>query len=254
MNLITNASDALHDAEGEITVRTRRTESVEDVSPNQFVGEPATGGPWVRLEVMDSGSGMDQDTLSRIFDPFFTTKFTGRGLGLAATIGIMRGHQGAIAVQSAPGQGTTFTLFFPPIESAPRRITPTSQPAVAQGYGTVLVVDDDAGVRRVTETLLERHGFRVVIATDGRQAVELCRTHPGEYRAVLLDLTMPVMGGSEAFHRIRELDALLPIILMSGYSDVQIEQTFGQHQLAGFLQKPFKAQELYAVIATAVAQ
>jgi CheY-like chemotaxis protein len=124
---------------------------------------------------------------------------------------------------------------------------------MAEGEGTVLVVDDDGGVRRVAETLLQRHGYHVVCATNGREAVECLRLYPGRFRAVLLDLTMPVMGGSEALRHLRELEPALPVILMSGYSDAHVEQTFADSDLAGFLQKPFRAQELYAALSIALA-
>ena len=252
MNLITNASDSLDEKNGEILLRTFTAEVTSNELGMVMFGGPLSPGSYVVLEVADTGSGMNDDTLQRIFDPFYTTKFTGRGLGLAATIGIVRGHDGAIAVSSTIGKGTSFSLYFP-VGGGLRREVPASALVALVGHGTILVVDDDDGVRAVARSLLQRQGFTVILAVNGKEAVELFAQHRAEVRAVLLDLTMPVMSGEEALHQLRAQDPTVRIILMSGYSDVDVEGTFAGAGLSGFLQKPFRAEDVYRALAVALA-
>ncbi len=252
MNLITNASDSLGDGDGEIRLRTALVETLPVPLGTAVFGGPLGRGPHVLLEVADSGGGMDDATLQRIFDPFFTTKFTGRGLGLAATIGIVRGHDGAIAVTSHVGKGTTFSLYFP-LGAGVRRATPEVPAAALEGHGAILVVDDDEGVRAVARSLLQRHGFAVVLANNGQEAVEQFAAHRDQIRAVLLDLTMPVMGGEEALKHLRSADPAVRVVLMSGYSDVDVEGAFAGAGVSGFLQKPFRAVDVYQALAVALA-
>ena len=252
MNLITNASDSLNERNGEILLRTR-VANVERAAPSaSMFGGPLVPGRYVVVDVIDSGSGMADETLQRIFDPFYTTKFTGRGLGLAATLGIVRGHGGAVEVTSTVGVGTTFSLYFPPSDGV-RREMPLAVVSTLDGYGTILVVDDDPGVRSVARSLLVRRGFTVMLAENGREAVDLFAVHHADIRAVLLDLTMPVMDGEDALRELRKTDISVPVILMSGYSDVDIERTFTGAGLAGFVQKPFRVDVLYQTLATALA-
>ena len=251
MNVITNASDSLNERNGEILLRTR-VAHVERAAPSATMfGGPLLPGRYVVVDVIDSGSGMADETLQRIFDPFYTTKFTGRGLGLAATLGIVRGHGGAVEVTSTVGAGTTFSLYFPPSDGV-RREMPLATVSTLDGYGTILVVDDDAGVRSVARSLLVRRGFTVLLAENGREAVDLFALHHADIRAVLLDLTMPVMDGEDALRELRKTDTSVPVILMSGYSDVDIERTFTGAGLAGFVQKPFRVDVLYQTLATAL--
>ena len=251
MNLITNASDSLNERNGEILLRTR-VANVDRTAPSATMfGGPLLPGRYVVMDVIDNGSGMADETLQRIFDPFYTTKFTGRGLGLAATLGIVRGHGGAVVVTSTVGAGTTFSLYFPPSEGV-RRDAPMVSVATLDGHGTILVVDDDAGVRSVARSLLVRRGFTVMLAENGREAVDLFAVHHAEIRAVLLDLTMPVMDGEDALRELRKTDMSVPVILMSGYSDVDVERTFTGAGLAGFVQKPFRVDDLYQTLAAAL--
>jgi len=252
MNLITNASDSLGDGDGDILLRTQLVDVTNHSLGTVMFGGPLRTGPHVVLEVADTGAGMELETVQRIFDPFFTTKFTGRGLGLAATIGIVRGHDGAIAVTSAPGKGTSFSLYFP-IGGGVRREVPPSPTTALVGHGSILVVDDDDGVRAVARSLLQRQGFNVVLAANGREAVELFAKYRADVRVVLLDLTMPVMGGEETLHRLRAADPTVRVILMSGYSDVDVEGTFARAGLSGFLQKPFRADDVCRSLALALA-
>ncbi len=251
MNLITNASDSLGESAGEILLRTR-VAHIEDAATNAVMfGGPLSPGPYVLLEVADTGGGMDADTVHRIFDPFFTTKFTGRGLGLAATLGIVRGHDGAVGVRSQPGAGTTVSLYFP-IAQAARREPERSRNATPPGHGAILVVDDDDGVRAVARSLLQRQGFDVLLAANGVEGLEQFSEHRSEIRAILLDLTMPVMGGEETLKQLRQVDPDVRVILMSGYSDLDVEGAFVGAGLSGFLQKPFRADDVYHALEVAL--
>jgi two-component system, cell cycle sensor histidine kinase and response regulator CckA len=239
MNLITNASDALGDAPGGITLRTGL---VEDVSADE-------AHPFVFLEVSDTGCGMDTDTLQRIFDPFFSTKFTGRGLGLAAVMGIVESHHGHVRIRTAPGDGTTFRILFPAVpDSADREPGRLSVPQW-RGRGTVLVVEDEEGVREVVGRMLERLGFQVITAEDGIEALQRLDHHGGAMAAVLLDLSMPRMGGPEVLQQIRERRPEAPIILMSGYTEQEVaSKLLGPEGAVAFLQKPFLPEDLTSVL------
>ncbi len=198
MNLITNAAEAIGEDGGTIKVGT----GVVDASPADLTGtyfdDRLPAGRYVYLEVSDTGCGMTPETQARIFDPFFTTKFTGRGLGLAAVIGIVRAHRGALKVSSVPGLGSTFRLLFPASDKIPEiHAEEISSVRERYGRGTILVVDDEAGMRNLARVILERSGFTVMTASDGADAVRTYRRHSGEVQAILLDLTMPVMNGEE---------------------------------------------------------
>ena len=257
MNLITNASDALGDRAGTITLRTGVTR-LEDLDDQHFgvrlEGEDPVDGssdPLVYLEIGDTGSGMTPDTLSRIFDPFFSTKFTGRGLGLAAVMGIVRSHHGLIRVRTAPGEGTAFRVLFPAVSGAARKIgKATAGRSDWQGSGTILVVEDEEGVREVAERILQEIGFQTIGAEDGRRALEIMDEVGDSVTAVLLDLSMPRMGGAETFRRLRALRPDLPILMMSGYTEQVVAPQFSGFGpgVTGFLQKPFLAEDLIAVL------
>jgi signal transduction histidine kinase/ActR/RegA family two-component response regulator len=257
MNLITNASDSLHDAPGTVTLRTGVVEREELNDPSFGAAveddEPPTQGeePFVYLEVCDTGGGMTPDTLQHIFDPFFSTKFAGRGLGLAAVMGIVRSHQGLIRIRTEPGQGTSFRVLFPAVTGTVRK---TEEPSAArsdwQGTGTVLVVEDEESVRGVAERILQEIGFNTITAVDGRDALEVMDRVGDSVTAVLLDLSMPRMGGQETFRHLREVRPDLPVILMSGYGEQSAAPDLdGSGQgITAFLQKPFLAEDLIAVL------
>ncbi len=251
MNLITNASDALDDGSGLVTITTGTQQLDEDYLSICVQGTNAAPGRFVYVEVRDSGTGMDAETRQRMFDPFFTTKFTGRGLGLAATLGIMRGHSGAIRVYSEVGVGTSFKLLFP-AGTRPADLTPVSVAATWRGDGEALVVDDEPSVRAVTAALLRRRGFTVTEASNGEEAVALVRANPGRFRLVMLDLTMPGMGGEGAFREINRFARNVRIVLMSGYNEQEVTRLFVGRGLAAFLQKPFRAAEFDEVVARAL--
>jgi PAS domain S-box-containing protein len=254
MNLLTNAADAM-DGAGVITLETGvRQATVEYLAAN-VAGESLPPGEYVYLEVVDTGAGMDDSTRSRIFDPFFTTKFTGRGLGLAAVLGIVRGHRGAIMVDSEPGRGSTFTVLFP---IAPQRHTATMvherEPAPWRGEGRLLVVDDDPVVAEVTARLLARMGFDPVLAASGQEACELFRQDPSGIRAVILDLTMPGMGGDATFAALRQIDPHVRVLLSSGYTESEAVGRVHAEELAGFIQKPFGSEELINALRTVLGE
>jgi PAS domain S-box-containing protein len=252
MNLITNASDALEGRPGTITIRTFAGPPAPDATALLF-GEPLSSRDLVSLEVADTGTGMSHETALRVFDPFFSTKFTGRGLGLAAALGIVRGHQGQIAVSSALGLGTRFVLSFPArAGNDAERVTPTSAPVIHDGR--VLVCDDDAVVRGVASALLSRRGFTVETVGSGHDALALLAQSPTAYRFLLLDLTMPGVSGLEVLRswRAQERHAgstRLPVFLMSGYSAQDIAADAEGLAISGFLQKPFTLADLDNMLA-----
>ena len=250
MNLVLNGAEAIGDQSGTVFVGTG-VQTIDDFyARSLFASEGVSAGRYVCLEVHDTGCGMDEATQERIFDPFFTTKFTGRGLGLAAVLGIVRGHKGAIKVYSARGKGTTFKVFFPASDSIP--VSPPAEAASFQGEGLALVIDDDHGVREAATRVLEHFGFRVLSAVNGRHGVEVFQQHEREIAVVLLDLTMPEMNGEETFREIRRIRAHVPVILSSGYNEIEATRRFTSKGLAGFLQKPFTPKELGQKLALAL--
>jgi two-component system cell cycle sensor histidine kinase/response regulator CckA len=249
LNLAINASEALGEGEGVIRISTSLLRADRKFLADAILSADLSEGEYVCLEVSDNGSGMAPETLRHIFDPFFTTKFLGRGLGLAAVLGIVRSHNGAVHVASELGKGTTFRLLLPratgPAEAA---ASPASAEAPWQGEGTLLVVDDEAPVRAITAALLERKGFTVVFAVDGRDGADRFAATPDHFRGVLLDLTMPHLNGEEALQEIRRLRPKTPVLLMSGFSSHEAENQFAGLGLSGFLRKPFGAEQLWTAV------
>jgi len=245
MNLITNAAESLSGAPGTVDVTTGVAWADDGQLPSTMPGHVLPAGNYVYVEVGDTGCGMDHDTLTRIFDPFFTTKFTGRGLGLAAVLGIIRGHRGSIRVNSQPQQGTTFRVMFPAIaEPASPEFGVRSEKQSWRGEGVVLVVDDQPAVRNLARMILERSGLTVLTADDGKEAVEVFSMHAKEIQAVLLDLNMPGMDGVEVFHHIAKLVPNIRVILCSGYNEQDVTTKLQGHKAAGFLRKPYHPSEL----------
>ncbi|HWQ55635.1 MAG TPA: PAS domain-containing protein [Bryobacteraceae bacterium] len=252
MNLIINAGEAVGENQtGKVRVSTA-LRCIDDTYARSFAPQDIPAGDYVELEVADTGCGMDRDTLSRIFDPFFTTKFTGRGLGLAAVQGIVRGHRGALRVYSSPGDGTVFKLLFPVCASAARPCAPEEPAVQLHGTGLMLVVDDELVVRQTAKAVLERYGYTVMVAEDGGAGVELFRHSPEDFSLVLLDLTMPVMGGEEALEQIRAIRPDVPVLLSSGFNQVEAVRQLNGMELAGFLQKPYSGTQLAQAVKAAI--
>lgn len=229
MNLAINAAEAVGQTPGTVTIHTWSREADDELQ--------------AILEVKDTGIGMDDATKARIFDPFFTTKFTGRGLGLAAVLGIIRAHRGSITVESAPGNGSTFTVVLPACESFDGS-EPREPQSELLGYGTILVVDDEELVRNMARFSLERFGYAVETANDGQSAVEIFAARPHDFDGILLDFTMPAMAGEEALSALQQIRANVPILLTSGFNEVEAMRRFGDRGIAGFLQKPYTATTL----------
>ncbi len=257
MNLIMNAAEAIGESQGRITIKTQPQQFHEERAAGTtavVVDEPLSGD-YIVLDVIDTGSGMDAATIARIFEPFFTTKFTGRGLGLAAVMGIIRGHHGRLQVTSEVGKGTVFSIFLPSVErQAERTPTPTAHHTGAAKRATVLVVDDDAAARSITTDILRHHAFTVITVNDGQEAVDTYTAHSADIDCVLLDLIMPRMNGIEALQRIHQINARARVVLMSGYSEQEAMQQIAPTQLAGFLQKPFTMATLLEMLRQVLSQ
>jgi PAS domain S-box-containing protein len=239
MNLLINAAEA-STAEGSPVYVTVEAVHFADDQRGPYLTEDELRGDYVRLRVRDEGVGMSEETLRRIFDPFFTTKFMGRGLGLSAVLGIVRGHKGALRVTSAPGEGTTFELLFPSLQSAPLE-TPTDEPprpAPRKCCGRVLVVDDEPVVRKFFRAALERAGYEVLTADGGREALRIFREQADTISAVLLDIVMPGMSGREVLPRLFELRPDIRVVITSGQMEKEVRRDLDDARIAGFIQKP----------------
>jgi CheY-like chemotaxis protein len=242
MNLVINAADAIGERSGLVTIRVGHLLADAAYLADVHPGAGLEAGHYAALEVSDTGMGMDTATQGRIFDPFFTTKFAGRGLGLAAVLGIVRGHKGALRVYSELGRGSTFRVVLPLSGSSP---TPVEDDDAAwSGTGRVLAVDDDVMVRTVARRLLQSFGLTVVEAAGGREAIDCFARDPDAIDAILLDLTMPDIGGAEVFREVRAIRPDVPVVLMSGYHEDEAGAAFDGDGLAGFVQKPFTPADL----------
>jgi PAS domain S-box-containing protein len=246
MNLLINAGEAIGDKEnGLVLVHTGCVEVSAARIQTHFRAYDISPGRYVMLEVTDNGSGMDTAMLSRIFDPFFTTKFTGRGLGLAAAQGIVRGHHGAMEVESVVGRGTTFRILLPAAaEGMDARAGVEQPPASVAYHGTVLVIDDEEIVRRTVVASLERAGFTVLQAPSGVDAIRVFSERFQDISLVLLDMSMPGMGGVEVLRNLRTWLPEFPVLVYSGFSEGEVRGKFEGLSVSGVLQKPFTAKEL----------
>ena len=251
MNLVINASEAIGERSGSIAVTTGCVNCTREYLQELWLDERLPEGLYVTLEIADSGCGMDRETLARIFDPFFSTKFTGRGLGMAAVLGIVRGHRGAIKVASEPGRGSTFRIFLPASSRQPLIPRADGEAAPWRGSGAVLLVDDEESVRAIGSEMLRELGFEVVAAGDGVEA--LARYRERRPDLVILDLTMPRMDGEQAFRELRQLDCGARVVLSSGYDETEVTQKFAGKGLAGFIQKPYTFETLRTVLRAALA-
>lgn len=258
MNLVINASDAIGKKSGVVAVSTGSMycdrEYIDLTGFNSQISwkEELAEGMYIFVEVSDTGEGMSRDTIARIFEPFFTTKFTGRGLGLSAVLGIVRGHHGMVKIYSEPMRGTTFKVLFPLYEAIPSEQSdskPTkSSEETWQGEGTFLIADDEEAVRSVGKYMLKKLGYEVLTADDGREAIEVFKAHIDEIVGVLLDLTMPHKDGTEVFREIKKLNPDVKVLLSSGYNEQDATQLFVGKGLAGFIQKPYVGADLLKII------
>ncbi len=248
VNLVMNACDAVEEDGGHIRISAREVELDEADIAAIHHSAAIPPGRYVQVEVADDGLGMDEEIRARIFDPFYTTKATGRGLGLAAVIGIVRGHGGVIGVESEPGRGTTFRVYLPAMEErAVAALGPVADltPDAWGSDGTALVIDDEAAVGLVAREFLESMGFRVLVAQTRRDAVELLRKSGGEIRVVLLDMTMPDANGVDVLEDIRHMGADARVIVVSGFDARENRERFsGRVRPEGYLKKPYSRAQL----------
>jgi len=247
MNLITNASDALCDAPGDITLSVRARNLTEADLAACYVDPGLEPGRYAEIRVSDTGCGMSDETLARVFEPFFTTKFTGRGLGMAAVLGIVKTHSGCIMVDSREGRGTTISVCIP---LAGEIAVPEDEesPELPRGTGSVLVVDDEETVRTVTGKMVERLGYSVDYAANGSEAVVLFERKRGGYQWVILDLTMPVMDGREALAEILRMDPGARVIISSGFPGETVMEQLPEGGCSGILHKPYHIRDLAAAM------
>lgn len=245
MNLLTNAVDAIGVAPGSIRVTVAREEYAADALSRCVLGVGRTPGAYVVVSITDSGLGMPPHVVKRMFDPFFTTKSEGRGLGLAATLGILNSHDGAIDVVTTEGGGTTVRVLLPFDESSSAAAAAISTPdAPFVGTGTILIVDDEPSVRGAARRVLVRAGFAVLEAVDGADALRVFDAHDGQVSAALIDVSMPNMNGAECLAHLRARRAMLPVLMSSGYDAEDTAQRMVARGEAGFLQKPYTAAAL----------
>lgn len=253
LNLVTNAAEAIGDRVGEVSVHIE-TVNVDASFFRRLRAQPQVpAGRYVCVAVSDDGSGMDDDVRSKLFDPFFTTKFSGRGLGLAAVLGIVTSHRGCIVVRSAPGQGSTLSVYLPAADGAPAaRLEAEPEVDACTRPATVLVIDDESAVRAVIAVHLELLGHRVLSAASGREACDLYRQHAREVDLVVLDLTMPEMNGEQTLRALQAIEAKVRVLVMTGYAEDDVRGRFRPGELAGFLAKPFVRTELVSAVERAL--
>jgi CheY-like chemotaxis protein len=251
MNLVINGAEAIGEGNIGTVVVSTGVQNIDEAYIRQTLSlGKLTPGPYVYLEVQDTGSGMDEATRARIFDPFFTTKVTGRGLGLAAVLGIVEGHKGALTVSSAPGKGSTFKVMLPAVALAGVLEPPLLEQKDLQGAGTILVIDDEEMVRCLAKAALESYGYKVLVADNGVLGVETFTTLGNQVILVLLDMTMPVMSGKETLRRLKKIRPDVPVVLSSGYNEVETVRQFASNGFVGFIQKPYTAGQLAENIKT----
>ncbi len=252
MNLVINAVDAMEGRPGRVTIHVGLGRIDLDEPRTQVVAREAASGPCVSLEVSDEGTGMDDETLARIFDPFFTTKAKGNGLGLAAVVGIVQGHKGVLRVGSRLGHGTTFTVQLPVSEQPVPAARVVADRGVLPPGVRALVVDDEPAVRNALAAVLGRNGVQVVEAADGAQGLTLLQATTEAFDVVLIDLSMPRVGGDEVVAWMGDRMPDVPILLMSGYDRSELDARFGEDAVVGFLQKPFTMADVLASVGQAV--
>jgi len=252
MNFTTNANEAITE-KGKISITTG-VRAADDIDLTQQIGSdnPASGD-YVYISFADTGCGMDEETISKIFDPFFTTKFTGRGLGMSAVLGIIKGHHGYIQCDSKPDHGTTFTVLFPISHQQPDQEAAATTPSIAAAPSPsskcVLVIDDDADIREIAQAMLEDSGWNHLSAADGESGIELFRQHHADIVAIILDMTMPGMDGLATLEAIQGIAPDVKTIISTGYSEQKASQYFADKNISAYLQKPYSLEQLQQQIA-----
>ena len=253
MSLITNASEAIGDKNGSIQIKTGSLHCDSTILTQSRLREKNSPGLYVYLDVVDTGCGMNEVIQQRIFEPFFTTKFTGRGLGMAAVLGVIRGHKGAILVSSQPGCGTTMKVLFPASPApCPRTDIKSGFPAVPPqpvSPGIVLVADDEPPVLSLAERTLQRAGYKVLCARNGFEAIELFKKHSKEITCAIIDLSMPQLDGASACQELRKLKHSLILMLASGYDEREVRNRFSDQGIDCFIQKPYSIEALLKEVA-----
>ncbi|PYT27012.1 MAG: hypothetical protein DMG57_19790 [Acidobacteria bacterium] len=247
MNLVLNAGEAIGEQSGTVEINTRLEEIQTNGGRKPDVPAEMKPGRYVCIEVRDSGCGMDDATRSQIFDPFFSTKFTGRGLGLAAALGIVKSHNGHITVESATGRGSKFRVYLPVTQSGAithQDLDHGTSPRNLTGTGTILIIDDEEVVRTTARSALERYGYKVHETKNGADGVELFGKLQNEISLVLLDLTMPGMSGEETYEHLKKIRADVPVVVSSGYDEMEASRRFAGKGVSGFLKKPYTAELL----------
>lgn len=255
MNLALNGAEALGGRRGVVSISTGVLAADRAILRAAAVDDDLPEGDYAYLEVADDGAGMDAATQKRIFDPFFSTKTAGRGLGLAAVLGIVRSHRGATLVHSAPGEGSTFRVLLPLTQGRTESLAEPRGPEQSwTGAGVVLVVDDEPIVRDVAKTILEAHGLTVLAAGSGPEGLEAFRARPDSIDVVLLDMTMVGFDGERTLRELRSVRADVPVILSSGWHELDSASELAQRGSADFLAKPYRAADLIAKVRAALAR
>ncbi|MBN2723536.1 MAG: response regulator [Deltaproteobacteria bacterium] len=244
MNIMINANESIGEKHGVISVSTGITVLSSEYLLDTLGANDLEPGEYLFIEISDTGKGMDPATVSRIFDPFFTTKFTGRGLGLAAALGIAKSHGGAIKVYSEPGKGSSFKIFFPPCNTEIETFSPDKEPDAFYGEGTVLIIDDEEWVRIVAGNVLQKFGYKIVTAKNGLEGLKLYAPDIKNIKLVILDMMMPVMDGKDTFRELKRLEPDIKVLLTSGYAENKALSRFQGKGLSGFIQKPFSPIDL----------
>lgn len=247
--LFSNAIDAIEDKPGTITISVGLCKYGTDALAAHYLGNRLEGGAYVAVKLRDTGRGMDRETVSRIFEPFFSTKSTGRGLGLAAVLGIVRSHGAAIGVTSEVGKGTCFTILFPPAtDAAPTRKETEEKPDTSNEAGHILVVDDEPIVRKIACRLLEKLEFTPLKAAEGEQGLELLREKSDEIATVAVDLSLPCMKDGSFIEQVRSIRRDISILIMSGRSKLEMKNACKGQKIDAFVQKPFSMSTLRKVL------
>jgi len=244
LNLITNASEAIEGKSGVICISTGMMKADDDYLRGCVGDAQLSPGRYVYMEISDTGCGMSKATQRKIFDPFFTTKFTGRGLGMSAMLGIVKGHQGTMRIYSEIGKGTTMKVAFPASDHIAVSSPVSPSGSTSHFSGTALVIDDEENLREVASAMLEDIGFDTLTANNGLEGIEVFNKHKADITLVLMDMTMPKMDGQACFSKLKMIQPNVRVILSSGYSEQDATNRFAGKGLAGFIQKPYTVEAL----------